>query len=263
MAPVPHLGDEPGLDAELVYDNHPVDQPRSPDEGYHFTVDITDKALEFIQDAKAIAPDKPFFLYYAPGAAHAPHHATREWIERYAGKFDVGYEAMREQILARQKQMGIVPADTELPPLNPIGTPETRSGPDGLPFPPLDYTRPWDSLSQEEKRLFARMAEVYAGFVSHTDHHIGRLLDYLEESGQLEKTVVILVSPSYKAFFHHVRPAMELMCELLKAGRAPAQITEQDARADSRRGRNEPCTCGSGRKWKRCHGAVERYAVDS
>jgi arylsulfatase A-like enzyme len=179
---------------ELVYDNHPVDPPKSPEEGYHLTEDLTDKAIEFIKDAKAVAPDKPFFLYYAPGAAHAPHHAPGEWIDRYAGKFDMGYEAMREQILARQKQMGIVPQNTELPPVNPIGTPQTRTGPDGLPFPPLDYTKPWDSLSADEKRLFARMAEVYAGFLAHADHHIGRLLDYLEESGQSENTLVILVS---------------------------------------------------------------------
>src|SRR5205814_4163089 len=102
--------------------------------------------------------------------------------------------AIREQILARQKEMGIVPADTDLPPLNPIGTPQTRTGPDGLPYPPLDYTKPWDSLSADEKRLFARMAEVYAGFLSHADHHIGRLLDFLEASEQRENTLVILVS---------------------------------------------------------------------
>jgi arylsulfatase A-like enzyme len=179
---------------DLVYDNHPVDQPKSPEEGYHFTDDITDKAIEFIKDAKAVAPDKPFFLYYAPGAAHAPHHVPREWIERYAGRFDLGYEALREQTLARQKQMGIVPAGTELPPLNPIGTPQTRTGPEGQPFPPLDTTKPWDSLSPDEKRLFARMAEVYAGFLSHADHHIGRLLDYLEEAGQRDNTLVIVVS---------------------------------------------------------------------
>src|SRR5262249_57577260 len=102
-----------------------------------------------------------FFLYYAPGAAHAPHHAPREWIDRYRGRFDLGYEAMREQTLARQKEMGIVPADTELPPLNPIGTPQTRTGPDGLPFPALDSTKPWDSLSADEKRRFARLPEWY------------------------------------------------------------------------------------------------------
>ena len=150
---------------ELTYDNHPVDQPKSPEEGYHFGEDITDKAIEFIMDAKAVAPEKPFFLYYAPGACHAPHHAPKEWIERYRGEFDMGYEAMREQTLARQKEMGIVPADTELPPINPIGTPETRTGPEGKPFPALDVTRRWDSLSEDEKALFARMAEVYAGFL--------------------------------------------------------------------------------------------------
>jgi hypothetical protein len=106
----------------------------------------------------------------------------------------MGYEALREQTLARQKEMGIVPADTGLPPVNPIGTPETRQGSDGQPFPPLDVTLPWDSLSAQEKRLFARMAEVYAGFLAHADHHIGRLLDYLEESGQRENTMVIVVS---------------------------------------------------------------------
>ena len=94
---------------DLVYDNHPVDQPRSPEEGYHLTDDLTDKALEFIKDAKAIAPEKPFFLYYAPGACHAPHHAPSEWIDKFRGRFDMGYEAIREQTLARQKEMGIVP----------------------------------------------------------------------------------------------------------------------------------------------------------
>ena len=179
---------------DLVYDNHPVDQPKSPQQGYHLTDDITDKALEFIKDAKVLAPDKPFFLYYAPGAAHAPHHVRKEWADKFKGRFDLGYEAMREQTLARQKELGIVPAGTELPPINPIGTPQDRKGPKGQPFPPLDYTKPWDSLSADEKRLFARMAEVYAGFLAHADHHIGRLLDYLEESGQRENTLVVVVS---------------------------------------------------------------------
>ncbi|MGH1548315.1 arylsulfatase [Leifsonia poae] len=179
---------------DLVYDNHPVDQPKSPEEGYHLTEDLTDKAIEFIGDAKAIAPDKPFFLYFAPGACHAPHHVPREWIDRFAGQFDEGYEKMREKTLARQKELGIVPQDTELPPINPIGTPQTRTGPDDAPFPPVDYTKPWDSLGDDEKRLYARMAEVYAGMLAHVDHHIGRLLDYLEGSGELDRTLVILVS---------------------------------------------------------------------
>ncbi len=179
---------------DLVYDNHLVDQPRSPEEGYHLTVDLTDKAIEFIMDAKAVAPEKPFFLYYAPGACHAPHHAPKEWIEKYKGQFDMGYEAMREQTLARQKELGIVAKDTELPPINPIGTPETRTGPDGKPFPMLDVTRPWNSLSDDEKRMFSRMAEVYAGFLAHADDQIGRLLGFLEQYGWLENTIVVLVS---------------------------------------------------------------------
>ncbi len=179
---------------DLVYDNHPVEQPRTPEEGYHLTEDLTDQALSFIKDAQAVAPEKPFLLYYAPGAAHAPHHAPKEWIEKYKGRFDMGYEAMREQTLARQKELGVVPKDTELPKLNPIGTPETRSSADGKPFPEIDTTRPWDTLNDEEKHLFARMAEVYAGFLSHADDQIGRLLDALEESELLENTLVVVVS---------------------------------------------------------------------
>jgi arylsulfatase len=179
---------------DLVYDSHPVDPPRTPEEGYHLSEDLTDKALEFIKDAKTLAPEKPFFLYYAPGACHAPHHAPKEWIDRFKGRFDEGYEALREITLANQKEMGIVPPDTELPPLNPLGTPETRKGPGGQPFPALDVTRPWDTLSDEEKALFCRMAEVYAGFLGHADEQIGRLLDYLEETGQRENTMIIVVS---------------------------------------------------------------------
>ncbi len=179
---------------DLFYDNHLVDQPRSPEHGYHLTVDLTEKAIEFIRDAKAIAPEKPFFLYYAPGACHAPHHVPKEWIEKYKGRFDMGYEAMREQTLARQKELGIVPEDAELPSINPIGTPETRTGPEGKPFPMTDFTRPWDSLSAEERQLFCRMAEVYAGFLAHADDQVGRLLGFLEEWGWRENTLVYLVS---------------------------------------------------------------------
>ena len=114
--------------------------------------------------------------------------------DRYKGQFDMGYEAMRVETLARQKGLGVVPADTELPPINPIGTAATRTGPDGKPFPVMDETRPWDTLSDKERRLFARMAEVYAGFLTHADHHIGRLLGFLEQIEERENTVVILVS---------------------------------------------------------------------
>jgi arylsulfatase len=176
---------------DIVYDNHPVEQPALPEDGYHFTTDITDKALEFIRDAKTIAPDKPFFLYYAPGAAHAPHHAPKEWIAKYAGKFDMGYEAYREIVFERQKKMGLLPAGAELSPINPY---LSETSHDGKPWAELDTVRPWDSLSADEQRLFARMAEVYAGFLSHADHELGRVLDHLEETGELDNTIVVLVS---------------------------------------------------------------------
>jgi arylsulfatase len=176
---------------DLCYDNHPVEQPSSPEEGYHFGVDITDKALSFIQDAKAIAPDKPFFLYYCPGACHAPHHVPKEWADKYKGRFDMGYEAYREGVFERQKQMGVVTHQAELSPINPY---IDEKSDDGSEWAELDTVRPWDSLSDDEKRLFSRMAEVYAGFLSHADHQIGRLLDHLEESGQLDNTLIVLVS---------------------------------------------------------------------
>ncbi len=176
---------------DLVHDNHPVEQPAQPEDGYHLTVDLTDKAIEFVRDAKAIAPDKPFFLYYCPGAAHAPHHAPKEWIDKYAGVFDMGYEAYREGVFARQKELGIIADGAELSPIDPyLGT----TSHDGKPWAANDVVRPWDSLTDDEKRLFSRMAEVYAGFLSHADHELGRLLDYLEESEQLDNTIVVLVS---------------------------------------------------------------------
>jgi arylsulfatase A-like enzyme len=176
---------------DLIHDNHPVEQPATPEQGYHFTADITDHALTFIRDAKAVAPDKPFFLYYCPGACHAPHHAPREWSEKYRGAFDMGYEAFREQVFQRQQTLGILPEQVELSPINPY---IDRTSRDGKKWPLLDTVRPWDPLSDEEKRLFARMAEVYAGFLSHADNEIGRLLDYLEESDQLDNTLIVLVS---------------------------------------------------------------------
>jgi arylsulfatase len=176
---------------DLIYDNHPVDQPRTPEEGYHLTTDLTDKAIEFIKDSKMIAPDKPFFMYFCPGACHAPHHAPKEWIEKYKGKFDMGYEKYRELVFDRQKQLGIFPEDAVLTPLNPYAGEKSA---DGKPWNPVDVVRPWDSLSDDEKRLFSRMAEVYAGFLSHADHEIGRLLAFLEETGQRENTIIVLVS---------------------------------------------------------------------
>ena len=178
---------------EITHDNHPEEPPATPDQGYHFSKDITDKAIRFIRDAKAVAPQKPFFLYYSPGCAHAPHHVFKEWADKYRGRFDQGYEAIRPAILARQKELGLLSPETELSEINPHGEPNI-SGPAGQPWPQLDWVRPWDSLSVDEKRLFARMAEVYAGFVSYTDDQVGRLIDFLEESGQLENTIIMVTS---------------------------------------------------------------------
>jgi arylsulfatase len=178
---------------ELVYDNHAIEPPARPENGYHLDIDLADRAIEFVRDAKAIAPDKPFFLYYAPGCAHAPHHVPLEWADRYRGTFDAGYEAIRPRILARQIEMGLLPADTVLSAINPHGEPNV-TGPKGQPWPQLDFVRPWGELADDERRLFVRMAEVYAGFVSHCDAQIGRLIDYLEESGQLENTIIVVTS---------------------------------------------------------------------
>jgi arylsulfatase A-like enzyme len=178
---------------ELVYDNHAIEPPYAPEDGYHLSKDLADKAIEFIRDAKAVAPDKPWLMYFCPGCAHAPHHVFREWADRYKGRFDMGYEEIRKQILASQKKMGLLPESTELSPINPHGEPDVK-GPDGQPWPRLDFVRPWNSLSKDEQTLFVRMAEVFAGFVSYTDHEIGRILDFLRDSGQLENTIIVVVS---------------------------------------------------------------------
>jgi arylsulfatase A-like enzyme len=178
---------------DLVHDNHPTEPPARPEDGYHLADDLSDKAISFIQDAKVIDPDKPFFMYFAPQAGHAPHLAPLEWADRYRGKFDQGYEAIRPEILARQVELGLLPADTELSGINPHGEPQ-RTGPDGQPWPLLDTVRPWESLSQDEKRLFTRMAEVFAGYISYHDDRLGRIIDYLEDSGQLDNTLIVAVS---------------------------------------------------------------------
>jgi arylsulfatase A-like enzyme len=175
---------------DLVYDNHPVTPPATPEDGYHLSKDIADKTIEFIRDAKVIAPAKPWFAYVCPGAGHAPHHVFKEWADKYAGRFDMGYERYREIVLERQKAMGIVPADTELSPMNPY---LDVKGPAGEPWPLQDTVRPWDTLSADEKKLFSRMAEVFAGFLSYTDAQIGRILDYLEDSGQLDNTLIVVI----------------------------------------------------------------------
>jgi arylsulfatase len=160
---------------DLVFDNHQVDPPKTPDEGYHLSEDLADRAISFIADLKQVAPDKPFFLYFATGANHAPHQAPREWVEKYRGKFDDGWDAYREKVFARQKELGIFAEDVQL----------SRRDPD---------VARWDDLSADERRLYARMMEVFAGYFEHVDHQIGRLIDYLESTGQADNTLIMLVS---------------------------------------------------------------------
>ncbi|MDH6282420.1 arylsulfatase [Prescottella agglutinans] len=166
----------------LAEDNHYIEQPYSPEEGYHLSKDLADQALRMIRDVKQTEPDKPWYLWFCPGANHAPHHAPQEYIDKYKGMFDDGYEAYREWVLPRMIERGILPEDTELTAINPM--------PPGT-FTPADEVRPWTSLTDEEKKLFARMAEVYAGFSEYTDAQVGRIVDYLEESGQLDNTLII------------------------------------------------------------------------
>ncbi|TDR85338.1 arylsulfatase [Enterovirga rhinocerotis] len=166
---------------DLVEDNRFVDQEYGPEDGYHLSKDLADKAIGMVKDQKASNPSKPWFMWLCPGANHAPHHAPQEYIDKYRGKFDSGYESYREWVLARMVEKKLLPADTKLTPINPM--PEDVAN-------PADAVRPWDTLSADEKQLFARMAEVYAAFSEYTDVQIGRLLDYLEETGQLDNTLV-------------------------------------------------------------------------
>src|SRR6266702_5486227 len=160
---------------DLVYDNHQVEPPKSPEEGYHLTEDLADKAIQFVADAKQVAPDKPFYLHFCTGAMHAPHHVPKEWADTYKGMFDDGWDAYREKVFARQKELGIVPEGAEL----------SRHDPD---------VPDWDALSPEQKKLYARMMEVFAGFLTHTDYHIGRLLDYLKSTGEFDNTLIMVIS---------------------------------------------------------------------
>jgi arylsulfatase len=150
----------------------PVEIPRDPK--YNFMTDMTDKAIAWTQFQKALTPDKPFFIYFAPGATHAPHHVPKEWIAKYKGKFDSGWDAMREETLARQIKLGVVPAGTKL-----------AAKPEAI--------KDWDKLSADEKKLFARQMEVYAGFGEYTDTEIGRLIDAIGDTGQLDNTLVFYI----------------------------------------------------------------------
>ena len=152
----------------------PVEPEKTPEEGYHFTEDMTDRAITWIRQQKALMPDKPFFVYYAPGATHAPHHVAPEWSAKYKGLFDQGWDALREEVLARQKELGVVPPECVL-----------TARPEEIPA--------WDDMPDDLKPVLSRQMEVYAGFLEHTDHHIGRLVDALDDLGVLEDTLVYYI----------------------------------------------------------------------
>ena len=152
----------------------PVEPDRTPEEGYHFTEDMTDRAIRWIRQQKALMADKPFFVYFAPGATHAPHHVAPEWSARYQGKFDQGWDRLREETFARQKELGVIPPDAEL-----------TARPDEIPA--------WDEIPDDLKPVLARQMEVYAGFLEHTDHHVGRLVDALDDLGVLGDTLVYYI----------------------------------------------------------------------
>ena len=152
----------------------PIEPPSTPAEGYHLTDDMTDKAVAWFRQQRALQTDKPFFVYYAPGATHAPHHVAPEWSDRYRGRFDAGWDALREQVFARQKELGVIPADADL-----TVRPEEIQA--------------WDEVPEILKPVLARQMEVYAGFLEHTDHAVGRVIDVLEELHVLDDTLIYYI----------------------------------------------------------------------
>jgi arylsulfatase len=169
------IGGETNQYAPAIYHNTtPVEPELTPEEGYHFTEDMTDRAIDWVRQQKALMADKPFFVYFAPGATHAPHHVPPEWSDKYKGRFDDGWDALRERTFARQRELGVVPAAAEL-----------TARPAEIPA--------WDDMPAEMKPILARQMEVYAGFLEHTDHHVGRLIDALGDLGVLDDTLVYYI----------------------------------------------------------------------
>jgi arylsulfatase A-like enzyme len=152
----------------------PVEPEKTPEEGYHFTEDMTDRAIGWVRQQKALMPDKPFFVYFAPGATHAPHHVPKEWADKYKGKFDQGWDKLREETFARQKQLGVIPPEAEL-----------TKRPPQIPA--------WEDMPAELRPVLTREMEVYAGFLEHTDHHIGRLIDALQDLDILDDTLIYYI----------------------------------------------------------------------
>ena len=167
------IGGETNQWAPAIYeDMSRIEVPKDPN--YHFMTDLTNQAIKWTSAQKSLTPDKPFFIYFAPGATHAPHHVPKEWIAKYKGKFDQGWDKLREETLARQIKLGVVPAGTKL-------------------APKPEAIKDWDKLSADEKRLFARQMEVFAGYGEYADFEVGRLIQAIEDLGQLDNTLVFYI----------------------------------------------------------------------
>ena len=167
-------GENNQYDPALYEGTTPIEPPKTAEEGYHLTEDLTDKAVGWIRQQKALMPDKPFFVYFAPGATHAPHHVRPEWSDKYAGEFSDGWDRLRETIFERQKELGVIPADAQLTPRH-----AEIAG--------------WDEMDEELKPVLERQMEVYAGFLEHTDVEVGRLIDAIEDLGILEDTLIYYI----------------------------------------------------------------------
>ena len=198
-------------DPALYDGTTPIEPPKTPEEGYHLTEDLADKAIAWVRQQKALMPDKPFFMYFAPGATHAPHHVPKEWIDKYKGGFDQGWDALREETFARQKELGVIPPDAEL-----------TARHEEIPA--------WDEMPDELKPVLARQMEVYAAFLEHTDHHVGRLIDALEELG---------VARQHPDLLHHRRQR--------RLGRGhPERRVQRDGRTSTAWPRwRRPSSCGA------------------
>jgi arylsulfatase len=170
---------------DLTEDNHAIEQPYGPEQGYHLSKDLADQAIKMISDQKSANPSKPWYMWFCPGANHAPHQAPKDYIEKYKGKFDDGYDAYRKWVLPRMIEKGILPKGTVLTEWNPMPADQAN---------PADAVRPWESLNADEKKLFSRLCEVYAAFSEYTDVQIGRIIDYLKATGQYENTVIMYAS---------------------------------------------------------------------
>ncbi len=177
------MGGETDQWTPYLFRDHTQVSPWIGRKDYNLTTDLADDAIKYLGDLNAAAPDKPFFLYYVPGGSHSPHQPTKEWIEKFKGKFDIGYEKMREEIFANQKRLGVIPADAELTPW-----PDGQDEFGGAKLPR------WDSLSLIQKKLYARQAEVFAAYVAYTDHEIGRVIQQVEDMGKLDNTLIIFIS---------------------------------------------------------------------